>query len=127
MKRKSREVPVLAKILFPETYEDAVDALLKYMPYLKMPALSGALAEKAIFITMLAMGRSDEPDWDLKEEQGESVSMCIFLSNESLSGPEREMDDEARRCANYSFIRKMVESHAKAFGSIPKRLPQHKQ
>jgi len=138
MKRKSREIPVLAQLLFPETYQDAVDALLKHMPYLRPPEkvskenaatakeMSKLLAQKASFVTFLAMGSSCEIDWDIKEEAGEEVEMCIFLPDESLSGAEKISDEELRMCTNYSFVNRMVADHAHSFGRPIKRLPHYK-
>lgn len=126
MKRKSREIPVLAQLLFPETYQDTVDALLKHMPFLKAPEMKESLVKRASFITFLAIGSSCEIDWDIKEELGEEVEMCIFLPNESLSGSEKISDEEIRMCTNYSFINRMVADYAHSFGRPIKKLPHYK-
>jgi len=118
MKRKSRKVPILAKMLFPETFEDAENALLRHMPVLRIPVMRELLYKKASFLTMLAIGLSSEGDWDIKEERGDEVLMCIFLPKESLSSSERELDEEARRYANYSFMVKMVGDHVR--GLVPR-------
>src|SRR3989338_2291729 len=126
MKKKNHKVPVLAKVLFPETYEDAENALLRYMPFLKMPEMRHLLAIKASFLTTLAIGMSNEREWDLKEERGEDVKMCIFLSKETLPASEMEADEEVRRCANYAYVSKMVSGYVNAFRLPTKKLPHNK-
>lgn len=125
-KKRCCAVPILAKTLFPETYADAVAALLLYMPILKMPVMRENLVRRASFFTLLAIGLSDENNWDIKAEQGEEVSMCIFLPNEILPLSQKDSDEEARRCANRSYVMKVIADHARAFGSGTKKHPHHK-
>jgi len=126
MKKKCREVPILAKTLFPETYEDTVAALMKYMPLLKLPVMYENLVKKASFFTLLAIGLSDENNWGIKAEQGEEVTMCIFLPNELIPPSQKKSDEEARRCANHSYVIRMIADHARMFCSKTKKHPSHK-
>lgn len=126
MKRKSRKKPVLAQLLFPETYAGAEDALMRHMPYLRLPEMRDLLIKKASFVTFLAIGATPESDWDIKEEQGEELVMYIAFSSDSTSPSDELTDEEIRIYSNYSFVTRMVEDYARAFGRPMKRLPYRK-
>ena len=110
-KNTNSKMPIIA-ILFPETFNDALDALFKYLPILRLPCMSALLMKKAVLFTTFAVGRSNERDWDIKTENGEEVGMCVSFEAEPDDLADKEWFEEVRKFTNATFLDKMIREHA---------------
>lgn len=116
----------LAVILFPETFEDAVDILYEKVPFLQMSCMRDLLVKKALFFTMFAVSISNEANWDIKSEEGVGVEMCISFEEEPSLEFGKEWEGEARRHTNYVYLDEMITGYARGLG-LPKKKLRHRK
>ena len=107
------------EILFPETFEDVVYALLTHMPFLRMPCMNEFLFERAQFLTLLVVGAPNEPGWGFlqKIKEGHDVVMSV-----SFPDPYTIAEDQKRRQLNNSFVSKLVWDYATSISPCKTKL-----
>lgn len=97
------------EILFPETFEDVVCALLTHMPFLRMPCMNEFLFARAQFLTLLIVGTPNERGWEFlqKIKEGRDVIMSV-----SFPDPYTIVEDQTRQQLNHLFTDKLIRDYA---------------